>query len=192
MKTSSMAFVPKFIMRSEVTLRYIEAVEAIRALADAEGLDEATRAYAEVAQPLRREEWMRQNGLTAEGGPKKFTEFILRRPWTVEREISINWPEGCDHSTLWLKNGQPVLYTSEPYQLTDRELEDHLRFAKEHDLELFISAQYSMWFPGQTMLVEFRRKEETRKAVLSGGSGDNTAREDGVNSPERKTVHEPS
>lgn len=70
-------------------------------------------------------------------------------------------PPGTDHPSLWLKNGKPVVFVSQPYGVTAKTMADMNKFAEKHGLEFDVGAEMSWWYPSRTVLVCWRKKEST-------------------------------
>jgi hypothetical protein len=68
------------------------------------------------------------------------------------------FPPGTDHASLWLKDGKPALFVSQPYGITANTMQDMQKFAKENGLEFDVGAEMSWWFPSRTVLVCWRAK----------------------------------
>ncbi len=68
-------------------------------------------------------------------------------------------PANFDHPDLWLKDGKPYMFTSQPYRITKDFLEIARNICVEHDLEMTIDAREAWYMPGRTVLVAFRKKE---------------------------------
>ncbi len=66
---------------------------------------------------------------------------------------------GADHDGLWLRNGKPWAWTTQPYDLDQRSLRAMLDFCDAHDLEMTVSGG-SWHFLGRTVLVVISRRED--------------------------------
>lgn len=66
---------------------------------------------------------------------------------------------GDDHMKTWLQDGTPVAFTSQPYDLSLRELKGIVEHCEKHGLTVHIRGE-SWHYPGRTMLVEYRRSNE--------------------------------
>lgn len=58
-----------------------------------------------------------------------------------------------DHTDLWLRDGEPAVYTAHLYDLPWSYLRDIVEFAETHGLAVDIDAGLSWYFPGATVLV---------------------------------------
>lgn len=58
-----------------------------------------------------------------------------------------------DHTGLWLRDGEPTVYTAHLYDCNERERQDIRDFAEEHNLRADISTELSWYWPGDTTLV---------------------------------------
>ena len=66
---------------------------------------------------------------------------------------------GADHDGLWLRDGKPWAWTTQPYGLRHECLRAMLDFCDAHDLEMTVSGG-SWHFLGSTVLVVITRQEE--------------------------------
>ena len=67
-------------------------------------------------------------------------------------------PPATDHASLWLREGQPAFFLSEPYALHITVLVEIVAFAQKHGLDVAITAAMSPHFPGATVGVKYTRK----------------------------------
>lgn len=66
-------------------------------------------------------------------------------------------PPGDDHGDLWMKDGKPHLWVSQPYKIGGNTLLKSLEFAKANNLEIDISAEASYYYPGRTFAIIYRQ-----------------------------------
>lgn len=71
-----------------------------------------------------------------------------------------------DHCDLWLKDGKPYCYTSQPYHLYDRDMRDIIKMCDEYDLTVHVSALESWHYPGGTMMMVWKTREQYEKDQL--------------------------
>lgn len=65
---------------------------------------------------------------------------------------------GADHDGLWIRDGRPWAWTTQPYDLDHESLRGMLAFCDAHGLEMTVSG--SSWhFLGRTVLVVIKRRE---------------------------------
>lgn len=67
-------------------------------------------------------------------------------------------PAANDHVSLWLRNGKPHVYVSQPYGLTLSDMRALVQFCDAHGLDAAVSAR-SWRFPGSTLLIEITHEE---------------------------------
>jgi len=151
---------------------YRRAVQALRALGESEGVEMVTPAFAEAAAPLRREQFQRIYRVKRTQGRDWVGRLLGKRyDPIVEGNPSIakfKFPGG-DHESVWVRNGKPFLYVSEPAQIHLDKLREMVRFCDAHGLDVTITGWRSMWFPGANVAVVVRKKE----TALSTGGGRN-------------------
>lgn len=138
---------------------YVKAADMLRKLAEAEGLDAATRCYAEAMADLRLQQFASKYKPSA--GHACLGRLLGKRCYQYRggrTDVPCRLP-GSDHYNLWLREGKPFLYTSEPYGLLMEDVEEMLAVCKAHGLTFDISAG-SFYFPGATLLVKVRRDGE--------------------------------
>lgn len=68
-----------------------------------------------------------------------------------------HFPPGADHSRLWIKEGRAFSYTFEPYGMSKERMEALNCYCDEHGLDYRLTGR-SWWNPGDTLLIEVRRK----------------------------------
>lgn len=140
-----------FNRRASATYRL--AVAALEALAEAEGPDAVTRAFAEAVWERRREGWAARHGLKPSGGHPCAARLLGGRQ-------RCRWgccpPPGADHVSLWHRNGRPAALVSQPYMLPWRDLAAVVDYCRRWGLEASVTAGASWHFPGETLLLEFR------------------------------------
>ena len=66
---------------------------------------------------------------------------------------------GADHSLLWLLDGRPFAYVTQPYGFNHKALQEALAACERWGLEMLVDAA-SWHFPTATLLVEVRRSED--------------------------------
>ena len=69
----------------------------------------------------------------------KRSEFIGAEPWE-------------DHCSLWIKNGKPYLFVSEPYDLDISDMKGLIRICEAYGLEFNVRG-WSRWNPGDTSAI---------------------------------------
>jgi hypothetical protein len=72
----------------------------------------------------------------------------------------LNAPPGCDHPSLWLRNGKPVTFVFQPYGLCNADVEKLGAFCRERKLELEVSTWPAWHYPGSVLHVEISKSGE--------------------------------
>lgn len=67
-------------------------------------------------------------------------------------------PPGSDHSHLWLKNGKPYMFTSQPYSLEHKELVMLIDYCNKNGLHLHITGMKQWHCPGKVFTVMITAK----------------------------------
>jgi len=91
--------------------------------------------------------------------PSKGERDVLRLfgkqvKWASVPEV----PPESEHISLWIKDGLPERFVSQPYELQMDAVREMISYCDKHDLTFTIHGA-SWHFPGATVLVEFRRKD---------------------------------
>lgn len=68
-------------------------------------------------------------------------------------------PPGDDHGQLWLKDGKPHLWISQPYSIGGEMLKQAIQFAETNDLKIEVSAESSFHYPGRTFAIIYTPKD---------------------------------
>lgn len=134
------------------------AVEAVRALCNAAGSSVASRAYAEAVHQSLEKEWIETNGLKEAKG-FVCVQRLLGKQCGVSRQKHCDCqPPGTDHPTLWLKDGKPKFFVSQPYLFEGETLKAVNAFCDEHGLNFQITAKGAFYFPSAALCVVFTRR----------------------------------
>lgn len=162
--------------KSKRTAQYEAAVRTLRQLVEAEGESAASDACAEATAEKRREDYQRAGGLKQSEGQVCVQRLLgnqCHRYSHPYREGDCECdPPGADHQTLWLKDGQPFVYLSQPYPLGLETLRKTVRFCDRFDLDMVISTWPSWHYPGNVLSVEFtRRGNEVEKVPPRSRAG---------------------
>lgn len=144
-----------FVGRKQQTERYREAVRALRALAEAEGTDIASRAHAEATADLKRADWARSRGVQESGGRPCIGRLSGRPSDHNQSDHQCNPPKG-DHCSLWMKDGRPEVFVSQPYELSWAGLQETVAFCQANGLRADVISWPSWHFPGSVLTVEYR------------------------------------
>ena len=136
----------------EISMRYCEAVEAVRQLALAEGLDTAQRAFADAVADLSRERWVQSTGAKqSQAQVPHWRRLLGERPNYGDSD---DWE---DHNSLWNREGRPWAYVVQPYWLETDDLRQIVKRCDENELTADVCSTLSWHFPGHTELVVLRR-----------------------------------
>lgn len=141
---------------------YSRAVKALSLLCMAEGADAALRAYAEATWEEHQKQYAKKYGLKLSNGRICLARLLGKKCDYHSDHSGIPCrPPGADHDSLWLKDGKPYVYVSQPYGLSAREMRELVSMCDRHGLEAYASAWPSWHFPGAVLTVEIKRKAET-------------------------------
>jgi hypothetical protein len=157
--------------RSEL---YEKAVRALADLVRREGFDDAGRAWAEVASPLVRrrfcDHWRVRPAPNVTNCAGRLAGRRHKPPFYVCDHCS---PPGTDHPWLFLRDGKPALFVSQPYTLSWDEMQRLVDWCRERGLRVDLSADESWHFPGRTLAVRIARSEALREdRILAGAAPD--------------------
>ncbi|MBV8860031.1 MAG: hypothetical protein JOZ02_24075 [Acidobacteria bacterium] len=144
---------------SERSARYKAALKALRELAEEEGLDKAKLAHAEATWDIRLEQWAGSNGLTKSKRHGCIATLLGEKCEGIRYDgIPCSAPGG-DHTSFWLRDGEPAVYISQPYALRLPDMQELLSLSQKYDLDVTIHpADESFYFPGGTLMVEIRSR----------------------------------
>ncbi len=146
-----------YVGREERTPQYERAVSALRKLLESAkpgwGPDMANRAYAEATADAWRESYCDQHRVTRTRGQRTVARLWggARRSWDVEPVPQF---PAEDHVDLWIRDGKPVRFTSQPYGLGLQDMASMVEFCRAHHLRMTIRVGWSWHFPGSTLLVD--------------------------------------
>lgn len=171
----------RFVSSKERTPDYLEAVEALRRLAAAGGSPE--RAFAEAVAEDYEAHYAEANGLKRSSGrpcARRLTGGRCANHEDHGHDYHLAYPSlrdpctvpGADHSVLWLKDGKPARFTTQPYGLSWETLRELVRYCEDRGLEAHIDARMAWHFPTQTILVEIERADTPAVPETVDRSGD--------------------
>ncbi len=146
--------------RSHPSSTYRQAVSALRALLQEEGVDGARRAYAETTGQSIRDEYLRSFGVK----PSQSHHVCVHRlkGERCSNDLShLNVP-GADHLSEWKKERETVLIVSQPYHLRYETLREIVAFCQANGLRADVEAESAWHFPGATVMVAYRREKKNR------------------------------
>ena len=140
-----------FVTGERRTPAFERAVEALQALEDAGTMDAAC---AEATRDYREQLYIKRRGVKLSPGLCILERLTGRR--AVRDPVSFAW---IDHRSLWLKDGKPYSFVTQPYGLSLNDLKQIVAYCEEHGLDVFVDAGLSWHYPGTTVAVEFTRRE---------------------------------
>ena len=145
------------IFNKPKSAKYQQAVDIIRQLLKAEGLDHVTRAYAEATWNERNNEFARQYGVESlRERHVCFHRLKGEKRCLCDTKGDISSPVS-DHLSEVRKDGNTIAIVAQPYEISSKEIEELQVFCKQHGFTYRICAGDSWHFPGRTLLVEFKR-----------------------------------
>ena len=154
----------------DVPASYKKVLAALRKL-DVEWM---RNVFAHAFKGPEREAWMHANKVTeADEDHVCIQRLIHGRCVGRENETLIEMatyeshpchPPGFDHGDLWLKDGQPEIFTFQPYHLFGSTLQALLTFCQKNNLEIEINGR-SWYYGANSVLVEIRRVAPGKKAL---------------------------
>ena len=143
------------------TPAYLKAVVALRELEP--GL--RTCAYAEASADDCKGEWAQTAGLKKASGRDWWGRLIGLQP--EPDRVYESLPRD-DHVSLWTKDGKPAVYVSQPDNLGLGDLRGIVAACDRYGLDLSVSAG-SWYFPGSTLMVEYRQAGKETPADSTAG-----------------------
>ena len=133
-----------------------KALQAMRELVEAEGPLAALAIYREVAAGKTREQWTKRYGLRPTTGARS----VDRLPGKRSGELRV---PGEDHSSLWLHEGKPAVYVTQPYGLSWDTLRAVVGFCEANGLRADVGAAPAWHFPGAVLHVEITTPDMHRR-----------------------------
>lgn len=135
-----------------------EALAAMLKLQKKSGSKEANRIAAMVTCEAREKTFAAMHGV------KLASSHCIQR--LLGKRCRANLPGGCkchpqlnEHGRLWLKDGKPHVWTSEPYHIGHEDLKDAVAFAEANNLDVEITAEHSFHYPGRTFAMIYKVRE---------------------------------
>jgi hypothetical protein len=151
---------------SSPTKTFRDAVKALEKLMEEEGRDKAERAFAAAVWEKRKEHYAKALGLKESGGHPCLARLIGKRcdqsqfylrTSHEEKYAPCSLPAADDHASLWLKDGKPHSYVSQPYGMSPEDMRKLVKFCDEYGLTVNVNAWGSWWFPGHTLILQVRK-----------------------------------
>lgn len=137
---------------------YLKAMSALEELLTAEGFDKVSRVYAETVSQYALQAFT-AGGLKRRSGPHVCIHRLLgaaRCPETIKDPCDSYFPV-MQYSTEWTRDGKTEAIVSQPYNLNFLDMKQIVEFCKESGLQAEINVNHSWKFPGQTMLLKYRK-----------------------------------
>lgn len=141
--------------------KYLALLKAARELAEAEGEDEMSRACAEAVMAYEEASFIERNKVKPSSGSHVCVKRLQgsRRCNGHSLHDDDEQLPGADHISEWIKDGKTEIIVSQPYGLSWRALKEIVSFCEAKGLEAEIDAG-SWWFPGRTLVLEYRKASE--------------------------------
>ncbi len=110
----------------------------------------------------RYEAWASARRLKRSHGRCHPARLAGRRPG-IRATVEFRGRRWVDHPRLWIREGQPVCITSEPYGLSEQDRQDIRDLAEKFDLWVEIRPpEESLWYPGGTWFVQLWARSAKR------------------------------
>jgi hypothetical protein len=138
---------------SRITTLQREAITALGKLLEIEGLDATMRAYGWAVQDTLLNLWARKHGLKKSPARPCIQRLLEKKCGTFDLHPCA--PPHTDHPSLWLKNGKPYCYVSQPYGLPLDHLKTIMEFCEKHGLTFDIDAWPGWHFPHRVLFLTF-------------------------------------
>ena len=110
----------------------------------------------------QRDKHLAEQGYVATSGSIRRLVGKRRAPWSNNPTAMPNEPPGDDHGHLYLKDGKPAFYLSEPYALTYEKMRGVVQFCERWGLEASIDGLQSTWFPGLTIAIRYEARPKAQ------------------------------
>lgn len=156
---------PKSRFNYQPSTVYEKAVLALHALLETEGADRVRRACADVTSEVNKKRFAEINGLKQ----ARYAELHRLMPKPVrnpmDRILINNGSNFIDHPSLWLKDGKPVIFLSEVYEMNEEKIGELSSFCEKNDLRWIVRALPSAHFPGAIMTIIICKKDVNLRLV---------------------------
>ena len=139
-------------MRPKESALYIETVKKIRELVSAEG--DVGRAYAEAVRDHSKAVYLRTRGLKPTSGRVDLCRLTGKRA-RADNGYYMGW---IDHPSLWIKDGKPEVFISQPYQLSLEDMRELIATCDAFGLEAMVDTWPSWHFPTGVLTIKVRKK----------------------------------
>ena len=146
-----------FARGNDRTPAYLSAVAALKALP----ADLRERAVAEASADDLRDAWIKSRRVRKAPPGTNYWGRLVGKTQSEQGRIGRNERlPGDDHTSLWLEGDEPVIYVSQPYQLSFEELRNIVQACSDNALSVQVSSRPSWHFPGRVLMLEYTRAPE--------------------------------
>lgn len=136
---------------------YWKTVQVLTELLDMEGLDSVQRAYADAVQNTIFLNYAANDQLQQSALPGDVASLNRGHAIIAGRSVRLKCE---DHSTLWLKDGKPYRYVTQPYKLEISSMRELVDYCDRNSLSVRVNAFQSWHFPGNSLMVELKKRGE--------------------------------
>ncbi len=143
----------QFASGEKRTEQYLRALRALRELLEAQGMDAVSSVYAEAVAENH------YQAFAGKGFKQSDGRLCVQRLWGRQCNLKDCVPPSGDHDTLWLQNGKPAMYVTQPYGLEWETMRKLVAFCERHGLKADVAAWPSFHYPGQVISILLSRKE---------------------------------
>jgi hypothetical protein len=147
---------------SKPSAAYCETVAQIKALIEAEGVDNASRACAEAMRDALKACYAAR----VKAKPRETPHTCIRRLQGKRScgggnlHAMVDRPPRTDHATEWHQAGKTVSIVSHPYGISLKDMRDIVSYCDQHGFDAQIDAS-SWYFLGHTVRLEWRKHRES-------------------------------
>lgn len=144
----------RFMSHAEVGPLDATAFDAMSALIEKRGLGAAENVYAQAAYRELEERWAKSRNLKRSTGKICVQRLLGKRcmEYYPHGDCRCHIPR-ADHMSLWMRDGVPIAYVSQPYGLTTRSLTETLTFCEKYGLDVQIDASPAWHYPHVVLMV---------------------------------------
>jgi hypothetical protein len=155
-----------FLGQNRLTNPMRRLITDLRQLTAESDVDVVSRVYASAVHAASCQEWAQGLGLRRSTGHPclgrlrdgRCTEqYAYQYGQSTKHRIPCRIP-GADHDSLWLKNGKPVLYVTQPYHWTWETMQEAVAFGQFWGLAIDVEPWPSWHFPGRVLTILVRKE----------------------------------
>lgn len=144
------------------SVKYKQTVQILQQLLKEEGEENVTRAFAEASYEARKNAYSKSLGIELSSSGHVCIHRLLGNRCPNEECKSPQIIPGSDHCSEWKKEGNTFVIVSQPYGIRYENIKNTITFCEEYGLEADINARLSWHFPGSTICIEYKRKENSK------------------------------